>query len=635
MSTESTPRKPELDGRLVALGVLICAFAAAAGPYITLKLGLGLDLSMAGMFLAAAVLGGRTAPKELAVKLNLIQTMVGAAGSMAFMVVILAAFYYVQSEFKQDIDWNPAWWQLSVWLAISASLGVFMGALLRSFILSDRSLPWPSGRVGKSVIETLANPEVTESVGKRRKMLWSGLGASGFVVFLRDAFHIAPHLTGTKALAISLAFDPAIIGFGMMIPLAVGLSGLLGVWFIQAFGEHVAAWGALSGTAPEAVEACLAAIKGGEVTEFVKTSCGSAAGFMGSESHFRYLVQWMMWPATAMMIAAALTSVLIPLLRHAFSKSSSADAAPEASLADENVSTRNMLIGLAVSVGLLIVVQELWFAMPWYQVLTAVALQPVLVIAGLKVLGLTGSGPVSLMANATQFVFGLLFPGKLQQNLNAAHISADPQASSEGTVASFWVARRVGGSFNALIWAQFFAVGIAALLVPLTFQMLLDTYGIGTGDGQLSAPTALKIASLGMIMTKGIEYLPPGALTASLWAAAIGVVFEILLSMKRRNADGSLQLDAEGHVQSRFGWVPVPSALGFAMILPPSMSIGLALGSIIAAVWRSFSKGANGSYAAYAGPLAAGMVAGEAFVAGVLIPLLTILVSSVLIPLFF
>ena len=47
----------ELNWRLLLLGAFVCAIAAAATPYVTLKLGMSVDLTYGGMFLAAAVLG--------------------------------------------------------------------------------------------------------------------------------------------------------------------------------------------------------------------------------------------------------------------------------------------------------------------------------------------------------------------------------------------------------------------------------------------------------------------------------------------------------------------------------------------------------------------------------------------------
>lgn len=618
--------RSELNLRLMLLGGIICAIAAVAAPYITLKLGLGIDLSMGGMFLGSALLGRHLKGKALAIELNMIQTMVSASTGVAFMVVILAAFYYVQNVFDHPIGFDPTWWQLSIWLLISSSLGLFLGALLRKTILDDRSLPWPTGHVGKSVIDTLSDPGATELVATRKRVLTASTAVGGMITFLRDGFGVITPMVGNSSLYMMFALEPSIIGLGMVVPLSVGLSGLLGVWFIQNFGEHLAVWSALAGTLPANWDACVAAMGAGEVTEFVTNSCGKGAQLLESGSNFRFMVQWTMWPATAMMIAAALTSVLVPLIKYSFGPKKAVAEAVE-SQADEHVSPALMWGGLGVSVLALIIVQKLWFDMPPEQVLLAVALQPLLVIAGLRVLGLTGQGPVSLMANATQFVFGLIWPSHIQQNLNAAHISADPQASSEGTVAAFWVARRIGGRFSALIVGQFIAVAIAALLIPLVFTMLVSTYGVGLEPGQLSAPTALKIASLAMVMEQGISNLPHGALNASIVGAIIGVVFELMLMVKVKNPDGSVFLDANGNTKSRYGWVPIPSAFGFALILPPSLSIGFAVGSVISAVWRTFSRREDGTYNVYAAPLAAGMVAGEAMVGGIAIPVLTLLVS--------
>ena len=162
----------------------------------------------------------------------------------------------------------------------------------------------------------------------------------------------------------------------------------------------------------------------------------------------------------------------------------------------------------------------------------------------------------------------------------------------------------------------------------MAFNVLVASYGVGLEPGQLSAPTALKISSLAMIMEKGLSALPPGALTASLWAAALGVLMELALMVKRRNPDGSLYLNEDGNSEARFGWVPVPSALGFALILPPSLSLSLALGSVLSAVWRRLSPTPGGSFATYATPVASGGVAGEAIAGGVVIPALAILAGA-------
>lgn len=609
--------KSPFSWRLLVLGTLLCVLAAAATPYVVLKLGMSVDLSFAGMFLGSVFLAKVASNrKDLAVQLNILQTMINAVSGVGFMCVILAAFHYIQGVFDRDIGFDPTWWQIAIWVFVSANLGVFMGALPRRMLLNDPSLPWPSGQAVLSVAQTLSDPAADETTRSRRHALTASTGVAGFLTFLRDGFGLLPEIVANPALAMSLGLQFAGIGFGMFVPLTVGLSGLIGVWGINTFGERVAKLSALSGTAPEHFAVCRELMAKGEVTDFLTQNCGNATQYLGAGSHFKYVVQWFMWPATAMMIAAALTSILVPLIRNWMTRKDNQSQAVQTQ-ADERVPMSWIWIGIAVFTVLLIWLQSAWFAMPPEQVLFAIALQPILIIAGARVLGITGQGPVSLMANATQFLFGLLWPAHIQQNLNAAHVSADPQASSESTIVAFWVARRVGGSFWTLMVAQLLVIGIGALILPIVFTLLVNTYGVGLEPGQLTAPTGLKIASLAMVMEKGVSALPSGALQASIVAIILGVGLELLLSLRTK--------DAEGHEGQRFAWLPVPSMVGFSFILPPTIMIAIAIGSVISSVWRSFSPGEQGSYGHYAAPLAAGLIAGEAMVGAILIPALVLL----------
>jgi uncharacterized oligopeptide transporter (OPT) family protein len=618
----------ELNWRLLVLGGLLCAIAAAATPYITLKLGQSVDLTMAGMFLAAYVLGKNMSGKELAIQLNIIQTMIGIVSGIAFMVVILAAFFYIQVVFQRDIGFNPSSLQMFIWLLISANLGVFMGIAPRHAVLKDKSLPWPVSKANLSVAQTLSDPNATQTTNAKRNVLTLSTASAGFLTFLRDGMGVIPPIVGNAALNISFGLELAAIGIGMLVPLSVGLSGLFGTWIVSAFGENAARYAALSGVKAQSFNACLDAVNtvgslnGAEkaaAMSFLNSSCGSAAEYVQSASHFKYVVQWMMWPATAMMIAAALTSILIPIVRNAWSRKRAQIPESESFIADEHIPVWWTATGISICVVLLVWLTSVWFAMPWQEVLLAVAIQPFLIVAGLRVLGITGSGPVSLMANATQFLFGLLWPAHIRSNLSAAYISANPQSASENVVPSFWVARRLGGSFKTLILAQLIMIPVGALLTPIVFNVLQRTYGIGLNPGQLAAPTGLKIATLAIVMEKGLDYLPRGALNASMIAAALGIVFELLLAIRKR--------DAKGNETSRLWWIPVPAALGFALILPASLNIGMAVGSMISAVWRKLSPREDGSFEFYATPLASGLVAGEAMVGSILIPALMLLLE--------
>ncbi len=621
----------ELNWRSLGLGTLLCAIAAAATPYVTLKLGQSVDLTMGGMFLAAMVLGKRYKGKDLAIQLNIIQTMIGVVSGIAFMVVILAAFYYIKTVFGRDIGFNPTAFQMFIWLLVSANLGVFMGILPRHSILKDRKLPWPASKATLSIAQTLSDPNATEVTKVRRDVLTVTTGIAGFLTFLRDGLGVIPPLVGNAALNMTLGLEMAGIGLGMLVPLSVGLSGLLGTWLVNAFGEKAAQFSALSGVKAEHFETCVANLEklsglaGAEkesAIAFLTANCGKAVEFSQVSSHFKFVVQWMMWPATALMLAAAITSVIVPVVQNMMSKVDANAPAETPSLADEEIPLWWTLSGIAISVALLIWLTTTWFSMPWQEVLLAIGIQPLLIVAGLRVLGITGSGPVSLMANATQFLFGLLWPASIRSNLSAAYISANPQASSENVVPSFWVAQRVGGKFKTLILAQLIVIPVGALITPIIFDILQKTYGIGLNPGQLSAPTGLKIATLAIVMEQGLSYLPRGALTASIIGIIIGIVFELLLSVQKK--------DKDGNESNKFWMIPIPAALGFALILPPSLNIATAIGSVISAVWRKFQADKNGSYDLYAAPIASGLIAGEAMVGSILLPALAMLIEFIM-----
>jgi len=620
-------RENELNVRTVLLGCLLCTVAAAATPYVTLKLGQSVDLTMGGMFLAAFALGKRLKGRALAVQLNLIQSMIGMVGGIAFMVVILAAFFYIRALTGRDIGFHPTSWQMFVWLVVSANLGVFMGIVPRSAMLKDRKLPWPTSRATLAIAQTLTDPGASESTQARREVLTTTTGVAGFLTFLRDGLGVITPIVGNPALNMALGLELAAIGLGMLVPLSVGMSGLLGTWIIAAFGESAARYAALSGVPEADLGRCMtslervATLTGPEreaTLSMLAQSCAKGAEFAQAHSHFKYVVQWMMWPATAMMIAAAVTSVIIPVVRSVVAPKTEPAAPEEASLADETIPTWWVVTGLGVSITLLIWITTAWFHMPFWQVVLAVAIQPLLIVAGLRVLSITGSGPVSLMANATQFLFGVLWPAQIRANLTAAYISASPQASSENVVPAFWVAQRLGGRFRTLVIAQLIVIPIGALLTPVVFNVLQHTYGIGLNPGQLSAPTGLKIATLAIAMERGLGYLPHGALAASKVGIVLGVLFELLHAVPGKGGEGR-----------RFWFVPIPAALGFALILPPSLNIAIALGAVIAAVWRRAAPGEDGSFERYAAPLASGLIAGEAVVGSILMPAVAMLLEFV------
>ena len=100
---------------------------------------------------------------------------------------------------------------------------------------------------------------------------------AGFLTFLKDGLGVITPIVGKASLGMMFGIELAGIGLGMFLPLAVGLSGLLGVWFISTFGDTVGQLVALNGTKPEAWSVCRTLINEGTPTEFLTANCGDAA----------------------------------------------------------------------------------------------------------------------------------------------------------------------------------------------------------------------------------------------------------------------------------------------------------------------------------------------------------------------
>ena len=350
-------------------------------------------------------------------------------------------------------------------------------------------------------------------------------------------------------------------------------------------------------------------------TAFVDGNCGLLHAYH-SDNLFGIGMLWFMWPATAFMITGAVTSIAMAFAgrkKQALEGGNVYDPAYKNPNAELDVPIKVTLIGVIVLTICLAILQDVNFGVSWEQTAVAVISMVLLILAGVWVLGETNSGPVSLMANAAQAVFGAIWPGHTKANLITAGMAGDGNSQGEQVMQTYKTGRIVGSTPRLLTYAQLLGVPIGALAVAIMYPLLLGSYGIGGDDG-LSAPTGLKLANMAVLLKKGAEAFPPGALTATAIAAVLGVVFEFLRALKSDKKDPKT-----GRLKYKFPWVPSASALGFGLILPPELNIMLAAGAVFSWAWR---KKNPESFERYFQAVAAGLVAGEALIGGLLLPIL-------------
>ena len=115
---------------------------------------------------------------------------------------------------------------------------------------------------------------------------------------------------------------------------------------------------------------------------------------------------------------------------------------------------------------------------------------------------------------------------------------------------------------------QLIGTPIGAAAVSWMYPLLRDTYGI---VGEQRRPDLADFAQVGRLrrdLSQGLSALPPGAVTALVIGAILGVVLAVLEQARARK------------------WVPSPTGMGIAMLVPASVIFVMFLGGLVELIWR-------------------------------------------------
>ncbi len=440
--------------------------------------------------------------------------------------------------------------------------------------------------------------------GQRFAVLGIGTIFGAVLAFLRDGLAWIGTLGLAMRYRIGIEWGFLNIGTGMLIGLHVGVSMLLGTLVVWIFApmvmERAGMFIVQNSVAPQywpQVQALMnVAQLSPEQTAFLHQHGGLMANYL-SDSHFAIIMLWFMWPATALMIFAAMTAVVLKW-RSIVTMFRELRAAKAPGHERVDVSLRTIIIMTTLLTILMAYVQQVHFQMPWWQTIASVLAGFPLILVGVRVLGETNNGPVSLMANTLQAIFRVFSPA-ISHNLVAAGMAGNINSQGEGLMQVFKTGKLVGSTPRILTWVQFWAVPIGAAAVAIMYPLLIARYGLG-GDG-LAAPTGLKLANMAVLMSKGVSAFPPGALLWTVIAAVAGVLMAL------------------GQGKLGWRWIPSAAGFGFALILPGTLNLPIALGSIIGWIWMKMSPV---SYEKNYVTIASGFIAGEALIAGLILPLL-------------
>jgi len=565
----ASPTRREFTARAVIASLVIAAVIAASYPYIVLKLGFGPNVSVVAAFLGFLSLGlvFRDFSRW---ENNLIQAAGTAAGSTAFLCVIMAAFDMLAQDTSLGFTFQLTPLQAFLWLSSGGLLGVLLSVPMRRHFVVEEKLPYPDGIAAGETILVLD----ARGKGSRDATRAMGFGSllSAVLMTLRadtrllgDVWYRVPEMLPFgrlgERMGMGVSWSLLSIGAGMLVGFRVNASMLAGACLSWVLAPP---W----------------LFDNGIIDELTR----------------RKVLLWVMWPATGMLIAGGLTALFLRwnLLVRTFRNLSGPEVDPG------DFPMRWVGIG-ALAASAMIVAVQYWLGMPVWLTLAAIVLSVPLMLVGLRVFGETNWGPVSALSNMMQAVFGVLAPGHVLANMVASGVTGTVASESEGLMQAYRTGEMMGSKPRYLTIVQLLAVPVGAATVALAYPLLRDTYGIG-GENGLQSPISQKWAGFATLLSKGLSALPPGALPALVVAVVLGIVFTVLEGTRARR------------------WTPSPTGIGIGMLVPGSAIVSMFLGALVAAAWPR-GEGERDGENRTATALASGFIAGEAIIA-VVVPIL-------------
>jgi uncharacterized oligopeptide transporter (OPT) family protein len=558
--TAASQLSPELTIRSVVVGIVVAAIIGSAYPYCVLKLGFGPNLSVVSAFLGFMVL----VPIALiftrwptnARENNIVQTMGTSAGQTAFMCVLLAAFDLLNARGILNPPIHLGTWQIFFWLCSASLLGVLLAVPMRRHYIDEENLTYADGLAAGETIVVLHG--AGKGAIKPLLALVSGAVASGLLMIATSFLKLFPDtwfLPGRQ---------PMNIGFN---------------WSLLSFGS-----GLLVG-----FRICFAMAIGTAISWFILPGYLLSHGMI-TEATYPITLRWVMWPATGLMVAGGLTSLVLKwdLIVKTF------QGLKKSKISQHDFPMAWVAGGSLLMTVIICLVQYFSMGIPVWLSFIAIILSLPLMLVGLRVLGETNWGPISAMSNMMQAIFAFISPGNVPVNMSSSGLTGTIAVTSEALMQDFKAGQIIGSNSRRLTIAQLIAAPVGSMATAVVYPVLRNKFGIGPAG--LSSPISVKWAGFAELLTKGLNALPPGCLIGLMIGIAVGIVLTLLAEKWGEH-------------------VPSPAAIGIGMLIPASVLMTFIMGGVAQLIW---SKTNNKTEDSYRIPLASGLIAGEALLAVVL-----------------
>jgi putative OPT family oligopeptide transporter len=569
--------------RAVFTGMLLGGMLSLCNVYLGLKIGWGFNMSI-----TAALLGFafwhlstsifKTTPFGV-LENNMNQTAASAAASIssAGLVAPIPALTMLT-----DYEWTYT--ILVIWTLSVSLVGIVAAIGLRKQMLIVDELPFPGGlATGETLREIYAKGAEALS---RVKMLLGGMALGAGSKIANLVFGISK---ATIPGAISVKSGGLMAGKGFSSISLKNLGFALDPSLMMISVGTIIGFRACASMLIGAIVSWL--IVGPEVLEQGWAMPGKndpSALWFGS------MVKWMLWPGVAMMVTAALTSFSFSwrsMLR-AFTGSKDQTQAEDPGAAHD-VSKKVFLLATSGALLLSVFLQASFFDVGLLVATVGVLLTFALAIVAGRVSGETGITPVGPMGKVTQLGLGAIDPGNAASNLMAANVTGGAASQCADMLHDLKSGLMLGAVPRLQILSQCFGVIAGAFFGSAAYLVLIPDPKNMLLTEEWAAPAVAQWKAVAEVFSEGLSAMPQGALDAFLVAGALGIVLALAEKLTSKEVAR---------------WIPSPSAMGLALVIPVYYSISFFIGGLLFLVAKRFAESWTGRFAIV---LAAGIIAGE------------------------
>jgi putative OPT family oligopeptide transporter len=570
------PNEANLTLRAIVAGMLIGGVMSLSNIYVFFKTGWSLGVTLTACIMGFAVfkLLQLVGVRPLgAIENNALTTVASGAGYMTAggNAAAFGALVMITTATPNKVG-------LVAWFAIIAALGVFVAIPIKRQLINKEGLAFPTGTATAETIRTIHTVGSKEGATAAKALGIAALVA-GVLTYLRDFLKVIPgawapawtiHGHEIAKWTISLKTELVMLGAGALMSFRTGWSLLLGGIINYMI------------LAPVLFEHGL-----------VKTIGTKPVSYAG-------IIDWTLWPGAAILVGAGLTSFALDYksifrsfkgLGSVFDRSKRAD--PGVGIAAVEAPDWWFPAGLMFLTPAIVTLMYLMFDIPIYAGVLAVPIAVLMGFIASRVTGETDVTPTKALGPVTQMIYGVITPGNLTGNIMSANVTGGIGLHAADLLTTLKTGWLLGAKPRHQVYAQLLGVlAGAAIIVPL-FYIVVPIAQLGTDEWP--APSAIVWANVSKVFVDGIGALPWSAKIAIL----VGLTFGIGMTL--------VEKASPKHIKP---WLPSPSAIGLAMVVPFSNTFAMFVGATIA--WIIAKRYAK--LERFTVPVASGLIAGESLV---------------------